>query len=149
MQRVDEVSEGMTQYILVDRNSILETSFEELKEVTLTDLRKTLQVEFYGEVYKYYIQLFQYIVLHVAYALKTHIKEALFFKLRWNCFLYIWYVVRNQNINSSFFLMQSLHCDFYKILFSYTNRTNMSTPISSTNQAIKVRIQENGLKTKP
>lgn len=66
VQRVDEVSEGMTQYILVDRKSILETAFEELKEVALSDLRKTLQVDFYGEVCKYYIQLFRYMVLDIA-----------------------------------------------------------------------------------
>ena len=58
VERVDAVSEGMTQYILVDRNSIIVTAFEELKEVALMDLRKTLQVDFYGEVCVYYIQLF-------------------------------------------------------------------------------------------
>ena len=50
VQRVDEVSEGMTQYILVHRKSILETAFEELKEFALTDLQKSLRVDFYGEV---------------------------------------------------------------------------------------------------
>lgn len=54
VQSVHEVSEGMTLHILVDRSSILVTTFEELKEVALTDLRKTLQVDFYGEVCKYY-----------------------------------------------------------------------------------------------
>ena len=49
------MSEGMTQYILVDRKSILVTAFEELKEVALPDLRNTLQADFYGEVCKYYI----------------------------------------------------------------------------------------------
>lgn len=49
VERVGAVSEGMTQYILVDRNSFLVKAFEELKEVALMDLRKTLQVDFYGE----------------------------------------------------------------------------------------------------
>ncbi|PFX14012.1 hypothetical protein AWC38_SpisGene21869 [Stylophora pistillata] len=49
VQGVDEVSQGMAQYNLVDRTSILVTAFEELKDVALTDLRKTLQVDFYGE----------------------------------------------------------------------------------------------------
>ena len=83
VQRVDEVSEGMTQYILVDRKSILQTAFEELNEVALSDLQKTLQVDFYGEVWKYYIQLFRYMVLDIAYkSVKTCIKEPLFFKVR-------------------------------------------------------------------
>ena len=96
VQRVDEVSEGMTQYILVNRKSVLVTTFEELKEVALTDLRKTLQVDFYGEVCKYYIQLFRYMVLDVAYAVKAYIKELLLFKVRLKWFLYSWHTVRNQ-----------------------------------------------------
>ena len=40
MQRVNRVSGRMTQYILVDRKSTLMTAFEELKEVSLTELRK-------------------------------------------------------------------------------------------------------------
>ena len=79
------MSEGMTQYILVDRKSILQTAFEELNEVALSDLQKTLQVDFYGEVWKYYIQLFRYMVLDIAYkSVKTciHVKEPLFFKVR-------------------------------------------------------------------
>ena len=60
VQRVDEVSEGMTQHILVDRKSILQTAFGKLNEVALSDLRKPLQVDFYGEVCKYYIQLCYY-----------------------------------------------------------------------------------------
>ena len=60
VQRVDEVSEGMTRHILVDRKSILQTAFGELNEVALSNLRKTLQVDFYGEVCKYCIQLCYY-----------------------------------------------------------------------------------------
>lgn len=48
VQRVNEVSEGMTQYILVDRKSILETAFEELKEVALLDLWKLYKSIFMG-----------------------------------------------------------------------------------------------------
>lgn len=50
VQSVSDVSEGMTQYILVDRENLLHTAFEELKVVPIEDLRKTLQVDFYGEV---------------------------------------------------------------------------------------------------
>ena len=42
--------EGDTNFILVDRNNILETSFEEMSEIKSGDIRKTLQFEFYGEV---------------------------------------------------------------------------------------------------
>ena len=44
----NETCEGVTSYILVDRGNILETSFDELKEIS--NLRLTLQVNFYGEV---------------------------------------------------------------------------------------------------
>lgn len=43
-----QVCEGLTNYILVDRANILSTSLDEIKDIT--DLRPTLQVEFYGEV---------------------------------------------------------------------------------------------------
>lgn len=46
----EEMKEGDTLHILVDRDNILETAFEELKIVNKDDLRKTLQVDFYGEV---------------------------------------------------------------------------------------------------
>ncbi|CAB3983996.1 leucine-rich repeat-containing DDB_G0290503 isoform X1, partial [Paramuricea clavata] len=42
-----QVCEGLTNYILVDRANILLTSLDEIKDIT--DLRPTLQVEFYGE----------------------------------------------------------------------------------------------------
>ena len=41
---------GETNFILVDRNSIVETAFSEIKDIT--DLRKCLEVQFYGEVGK-------------------------------------------------------------------------------------------------
>ena len=44
----DEICEGLTSYILVDRGNILATSFDEIKEIS--NLRLTLQVNFYGEV---------------------------------------------------------------------------------------------------
>ena len=50
IQNVDEGLEGSTQYISVDRGRVLQTAFEEIKGVALADLRKTLQVVFYGEV---------------------------------------------------------------------------------------------------
>lgn len=63
MQRVDEVSEGMTQYILVERESILLTAFEEVKEVALTDLRKLYKWIFMG---RFVCTTFHY-TLHILY----------------------------------------------------------------------------------
>ena len=42
------VTEGATNYILVDRGDILSTAFDEIKEIE--DLQMTLQVQFYNEV---------------------------------------------------------------------------------------------------
>ena len=42
----NETCEGVTSYILVDQGNILETSFDEIKEIA--NLRLTLQVNFYG-----------------------------------------------------------------------------------------------------
>ena len=48
IQDVSCVEEGETNIIMVDRYNILETSFEEVK--SLENVRKTLEVQFYGEV---------------------------------------------------------------------------------------------------
>lgn len=40
--------EGATNFIIVDRNNILETAFEEIDSIA--DLRTTLEVQFYDEV---------------------------------------------------------------------------------------------------
>lgn len=40
--------EGATNFILVDRENLLETAFVEIKEIV--DLRNTLEVQFYEEV---------------------------------------------------------------------------------------------------
>ena len=48
VRNVDEVNEGETNFILVDRQNILDTSFDEI--MCLPEYRKTLQVQFYGEV---------------------------------------------------------------------------------------------------
>ena len=48
VENVSQVIEGVTNFILVDRFNIMETAFDEIK--SLTDLRKTLEVQFYGEV---------------------------------------------------------------------------------------------------
>ena len=40
--------DGETNFIMVDRYNILKTSFDEVK--CLKNLRKTLEVQFYGEV---------------------------------------------------------------------------------------------------
>ena len=53
---ITQVCEGLTNYILVDRANILKTSLNEIKEIT--NLRPTLQVEFYGEVFYSYILFF-------------------------------------------------------------------------------------------
>lgn len=47
--------EGATLHIKVDRSCLLDTAFEELNVVPTEDLktRKTLQVDFYGEVCQY------------------------------------------------------------------------------------------------
>ena len=42
--------EGETNYINVDCNNLIETAFEEIK--FLDEYRKTLEVQFYGEVHK-------------------------------------------------------------------------------------------------
>ncbi|CAB4030287.1 leucine-rich repeat-containing DDB_G0290503 isoform X1 [Paramuricea clavata] len=47
IQDVSWVEEGETSLIMVDRYNILETSFEEVK--SLENVRKTLEVQFYGE----------------------------------------------------------------------------------------------------
>lgn len=46
----DECLEGDTNFILVDRNNILTTSFDEINNIA--DLRKTLEVQFYNEVWQ-------------------------------------------------------------------------------------------------
>ena len=48
VERVDEVSGGETNFIMVDRHNLMETAFDEI--MSLGDYRKTLQVQFYGEV---------------------------------------------------------------------------------------------------
>ena len=45
---VSRMEEGDTNFIMVDRYNVLETSFEEVK--SLQNIRKTLEVQFYGEV---------------------------------------------------------------------------------------------------
>lgn len=42
--------EGETNYITIDRENLLKTAFEELKDVSVEDLRNTLEVNFMGEV---------------------------------------------------------------------------------------------------
>ena len=48
IQDSGRIEEGDTNFILVDRFKILETALEEVK--SLENLRKTLEVQFYGEV---------------------------------------------------------------------------------------------------
>jgi beta-glucosidase/6-phospho-beta-glucosidase/beta-galactosidase len=48
VENVVQATEGETNYINVDRHNLMETSFEEI--MFLGEYRKTLQVQFYGEV---------------------------------------------------------------------------------------------------
>ena len=48
VQSVDEVNEGETNFIMVDRQNLMLTAFDEIS--FLTELRRALQVQFYGEV---------------------------------------------------------------------------------------------------
>ncbi len=48
IQNIEELVEGETKYILVDRNNLLITSFDEISGIH--DLRFTLEVQFYNEV---------------------------------------------------------------------------------------------------
>lgn len=48
VENVNECSEGKTNFILIDRDNLLTTAFDELS--TVTDFRPTLEVQFYGEV---------------------------------------------------------------------------------------------------
>jgi len=50
VEDVTQCAEGDTNFILVDRNNILTTGIDEIKSIT--DYRKTLEVQFYDEVIK-------------------------------------------------------------------------------------------------
>ena len=47
---VNSVTVGDTNYIIVDREDILQTGFEELENKTEMELRNTLEGQFYAEV---------------------------------------------------------------------------------------------------
>ena len=48
VQSVDEVNEGATNFIMVDQHNLMTTAIDEI--LFLTEYRRTLQVQFYGEV---------------------------------------------------------------------------------------------------
>ena len=48
VRSVDEANEGATNFIMVDRHNLITTAFDEI--LCLTEYRRTLQVQFYGEV---------------------------------------------------------------------------------------------------
>ena len=48
VEKAHELTEGETNYIMVDRSNLLQSSFDELS--CLQDYRKTLEVQFYDEV---------------------------------------------------------------------------------------------------
>jgi hypothetical protein len=55
LESVAECPEGATNYILINRQDVLTTAFEELS--TIRDFRLTLEVQFYGEVRYYSLTL--------------------------------------------------------------------------------------------
>ena len=57
---VAQATEGETNYINVDWNNLILTSFEEI--MFLTEYRKTLQVQFYGEVCTLTLRSFIFVV---------------------------------------------------------------------------------------
>ncbi|XP_077862995.1 uncharacterized protein LOC144345437 [Saccoglossus kowalevskii] len=54
VENINEYSEGDTSYIIVDRFNLLETALDEVSILSSRDLRKTLEVDFYGEKAKDY-----------------------------------------------------------------------------------------------
>ena len=56
-------SEGDTNFILVDRKNVLETGFDEIRNIPNEDLRKTLEVQFYSEVYLKLFYFHKFILL--------------------------------------------------------------------------------------
>lgn len=56
-------SEGATNFILVDRKNVLETGFDEIRNIPNEDLRKTLEVQFYSEVYLKLFYFHKFILL--------------------------------------------------------------------------------------
>jgi hypothetical protein len=48
VQNVSQAIEGETNFINVDRHNLMETGFEEI--MFLEEYRRTLEVQFYGEV---------------------------------------------------------------------------------------------------
>ena len=56
-------SEGANNFILVDRKNVLETGFDEIRNIPNEDLRKTLEVQFYSEVYLKLFYFHKFILL--------------------------------------------------------------------------------------
>ena len=50
IENITESNEGETNYIMVDRSNLLETDFDEVKAIPSSNLRLTLEVQFYNEV---------------------------------------------------------------------------------------------------
>ena len=67
VKSVSEATEGETNFIIIDRSNLINTSFDEI--MFLAEYRRTLQVQFYGEVCTIYflmefiLQLFNVILL--------------------------------------------------------------------------------------
>ncbi|KAH3820146.1 hypothetical protein DPMN_121890 [Dreissena polymorpha] len=47
--------EGETNFIMVDRSNLIQTAFDEISTLTVNNLRKCLEVQFYGEVSQYFL----------------------------------------------------------------------------------------------
>ena len=54
-ETIDTGIEGSTNFILIDRAQMTKTAFEVIMEIKEEDLRKCLEVQFYGEVLHYII----------------------------------------------------------------------------------------------
>ncbi len=58
LESLEECPEGATNYILINRQDVLTTAFDELS--TITDFRPTLEVQFYGEVRYYSLSIMSF-----------------------------------------------------------------------------------------
>jgi hypothetical protein len=50
IEDITQANEGETNFIMVDRNKLLKTAFDEIRVIPSSNLRLTLEVQFYNEV---------------------------------------------------------------------------------------------------
>ncbi|KAK6166824.1 hypothetical protein SNE40_023439 [Patella caerulea] len=53
LENSEETIDGDTNIIFINRDDILNTGFDEIQQISRDNLRKTLEVQFYGEVRTY------------------------------------------------------------------------------------------------